>query len=138
MPDSEVVSLLESDHDRGLNSVEITCPRQHFGPNILTPKKGKNPLILFLLQFHQTLVYILLGATAITAVLQEWVDASVIFGVVMVHFQLLYTYAPAMQLMFGTEDLGGTEWMLIIAVGTIIYSVVGFEKKVSTSLALPS
>jgi len=85
LPDSEVVYLLESNRDRGLDSFEVTRRQQHFGPNVLTPKKGKNPLILFLLQFHQPLVYILLGATAITAVLQEWVDAGVIFGVVMVN-----------------------------------------------------
>jgi len=130
MPDSEVVCLLESDRDRGLTNFEITRRRQHFEPNVLTPKKGKNPLILFLflLQFHQAFLYILLGATAITAVLQEWVDAGVIFSVMMVLFQLLFTYAPAMQLMFGTKDLGGAERMLIIAVGTIIYSVVGIRK----------
>ena len=42
-------------------------------------------MLSFLLQFHQPLVYILLGATAITAVLQEWVDAGVIFDVVLVN-----------------------------------------------------
>jgi hypothetical protein len=33
-----------------------------------------------------------------------------------------------MQRVFGTEDLSGTEWMLIIAVGAVIYGVVGIEK----------
>ena len=39
----------------------------------------------FLLQFHTPLVYILLAAAAITAILQEWVDSGVIFGVVLVN-----------------------------------------------------
>ena len=39
----------------------------------------------FLLQFHTPLVYILLAAAAITAVLHEWVDSGVIFGVVLVN-----------------------------------------------------
>ena len=39
----------------------------------------------FLLQFHQPLIYILLAAGTVTALLQEWVDAGVIFGVVLVN-----------------------------------------------------
>ena len=58
----------------------------------------------------------------------RWLFVGVI---TMVGLQLLFTYAPAMQLMFGTEDIGSTEWTLIIAVGVIIYSVVGIEKKIS-------
>ena len=46
---------------------------------------ARGPLIRFLLQFHQPLLYILLTAAAITAFLDEWVDASVIFGVVLVN-----------------------------------------------------
>ena len=52
-----------------------------------------------------------------------------IFGVIaMVVLQLLFTYLPAMQRVFGTEGLGGTAWLLIMAVGVIIHGVVGIEK----------
>lgn len=82
---SEVITLLESDSVKGLDTFEITHRQEHFGPNRLMPKKGKNPLVLFLLQFHQPLVYILLAAVVITFVLQEWVDSGVILGVVLVN-----------------------------------------------------
>ena len=85
LPDTEVLGLLETDRDRGLDSFEVTRRQRHFGPNVLTQKRGQGPLIVFLLQFHQPLVYILLSATVITAVLQEWVNAGVIFGVVLVN-----------------------------------------------------
>ncbi len=85
LPDTEVLALLETDRDRGLDNTEVTRRQQHFGPNVLTQKRGKSPLLSFLLQFHQPLVYILLGATVITAFLQEWVDAGVIFAVVMIN-----------------------------------------------------
>ena len=52
---------------------------------MLTGKKGKGPLLHFLLQFHQPLIYILLVAGTVTALLQEWVDAVVIYGVVLVN-----------------------------------------------------
>ena len=77
--------LLESDGAKGLDTFEVARRQTHFGQNRLTLKKGKSPLVLFLLQFNQPLVYILLGAAAITFALQEWVDSGVIFAVVLVN-----------------------------------------------------
>ena len=76
LPDIEVLVLLETDRDHGLDSSEVTHRRQQFGANVLTQKKGKSPLTLFLSQLFQPLVYILLSATVVTALLQEWIDAG--------------------------------------------------------------
>ena len=46
----------------------------------------------------------------------------------MVLLQLLFTYAPPMQAVFGTAPLGSAEWILILGCGLLIYSVVGVEK----------
>ena len=85
LPREEVETLLESDGTKGLDVFEVAHRKTHFGPNCLTLKKGKSPLVLFLLQFNQPLVYILLGAAFITFALQEWVDSGVIFAVVLVN-----------------------------------------------------
>jgi len=85
LPHDEVETLLESDGAKGLDMFEVAHRQKRFGPNRLTLKKGKNPLVLFLLQFHQPLVYILLGAVIVTFALHEWIDSSVIFGVVLVN-----------------------------------------------------
>ena len=85
LPANEVAELLESDEINGLEPVEVTRRQTQFGFNRLTLKKGTSPLVLFVLQFHQPLVYILLGAVVVTFALQEWVDSSVIFGVVLVN-----------------------------------------------------
>ncbi len=82
---AEVAALLESDAERGLETDEALRRQARFGPNRLAQKPGKGPLLRLLLQFHQPLIYILLVSSAITAALQEWVDASVIFGVVLVN-----------------------------------------------------
>jgi magnesium-transporting ATPase (P-type) len=37
-------------------------------------------LLRFLLQFHNVLIYVLLAAAAITALLGHWVDSGVILG----------------------------------------------------------
>ncbi|MEW8284758.1 MAG: cation-transporting P-type ATPase [Candidatus Thiodiazotropha endolucinida] len=81
----EVEGLLESNATKGLDIFELEHRHAHFGPNRLTPQKGKGPLELFFLQFHQPLIYILLAAALITFLLQEWVDSGVIFGVVLVN-----------------------------------------------------
>ena len=85
LPRDEVATLMESDAAKGLDMFEVEHRQSHFGPNRLTLKKGKSPLLLFLLQFNQPLVYILLGAAGITFVLHEWVDSGVIFAVVLVN-----------------------------------------------------
>lgn len=84
-PAEEVTTLLTTHPDRGLSLFEAKHRLERFGPNMVTAKKQKGPLIRFLLQFHQPLVYILLAAAFITLILQEWVDSSVIFGVVIVN-----------------------------------------------------
>ena len=83
LPDDEVVALLESDGHKGLDTFEVAHRQGSFGTNRLTLKKGKSPLTLFLLQFNQPLIYILLVAAITTFLLQEWVDSGVIFGVVL-------------------------------------------------------
>ncbi|QSA97880.1 cation-transporting P-type ATPase [Methylococcus sp. EFPC2] len=81
----DVVAALGSDTVSGLTETEVARRREQAGWNRLTPRKGKGPLLLFLLQFHQPLIYILLVSGAVTAFLQEWVDSGVIFGVVLVN-----------------------------------------------------
>jgi len=85
LPCDEIESLLETDSEKGLDTFAVAHRQAHFGPNRLTLKKGHSPLVLFLLQLNQPLVYILLVAAAITFLLQEWVDSGVIFGVVLVN-----------------------------------------------------
>jgi Ca2+-transporting ATPase len=53
----------------------------------------------------------------------------VIFGVFsMILLQMLFTYWPPMQALFGSTAIGYDEWILIVAVGVVIYAMVGLEK----------
>ncbi|MFC1465826.1 MAG: cation-transporting P-type ATPase [Candidatus Brachytrichaceae bacterium NZ_4S206] len=81
----EVTALLDSDPQRGLDEAEAKSRLERFGPNVLTVKRGKSPLVRFLLQFHSPLIYILLVASAVTLVLEDTVDAAVIAAVVLVN-----------------------------------------------------
>lgn len=81
----DVVSRLETDAQHGLSSNMVAERRRQHGPNVLAARRGHGPLVRFLLQFHQPLIYILLVAAGVTAALEDWIDAAVIFGVVLVN-----------------------------------------------------
>jgi magnesium-transporting ATPase (P-type) len=49
-----------------------------YGPNRLRPAKTRGPWRRFVAQFQNILIYILLGAGVVTALLGHWVDTSVI------------------------------------------------------------
>jgi cation-transporting ATPase F len=53
--------------------------------NKVSIKKNEGSIVLFIRQFSQSLVYILVAAGVITTILLEWVDTAVIFGVVLVN-----------------------------------------------------
>ncbi len=81
----EVLDFLGVAADRGLDQAQVGTGRARHGPNTLPEQPGKPAWLRFLLQFHQALIYILLAASFITAALGEWVDAAVIFGVVLIN-----------------------------------------------------
>ena len=90
LPSDEVLDLLDTDPQRGLDIFEIKHRQERFGLNVLTPKKGKSPLMRFLHQFNNPLVIILLVASLVTALLKDPLDALVIFGVVLINAMIGY------------------------------------------------
>ncbi|GAB3221602.1 HAD-IC family P-type ATPase [Mycolicibacterium hippocampi] len=85
IPGHEVVLLLETDPHRGLSGDEAARRAQRFGPNVLPAQRGAGLLVRILRQFHHPLIYVLLVAGAVTALLGEYVDSVVIFAVVVVN-----------------------------------------------------
>jgi len=84
-PLEEMEKLLETNKNKGLEYTIVKERQLQYGENRLTPQKGKSPFVLFLLQFNQPLVYILLVAAIVTFFLKEYVDSGVIFGVILVN-----------------------------------------------------
>jgi len=85
LPQEEVLDLLDIDSGKGLDRFEVADRQQNFGVNALSKRKGQGPLLRFLLQFNQALVYILIVAVIIKLSLGAYVDAGVIFGVVLLN-----------------------------------------------------
>ncbi len=82
---TEVARLLEVDLTKGLSQEEVKRRQAKFGLNQMTSRRATPAWVKFLQQFNQALVYILLAATVVSAVLGELVDAAVIFGVVFIN-----------------------------------------------------
>jgi cation-transporting P-type ATPase F len=77
----QVIHLLETDQEKGLRGVQVQEKVVRFGYNQLTGKKGKPWWLKFLLQYNQPLLYILIIAGATKAIIGEFVNAGVIWGV---------------------------------------------------------
>ena len=85
LPASEVTQFLDVNLSTGLSADEVRRRQKEHGPNRVTARRGTPTWLKFLKQFNQPLVYILLVAVSVTAFLGEWVDSSVIFGVVFIN-----------------------------------------------------
>ncbi len=66
----------------GLSSQAAAERLKDFGPNTLPMARRKSPILRFLAHFNNVLIYVLLGAAALTAALGHLVDTGVILAVV--------------------------------------------------------
>ena len=84
LPADECLRRLDSSVD-GLTHEEAAARLERYGANALKPPAAQSPWLRFLRQFHNVLIYILVAAGTITALLGHWVDSGVIFGVVVIN-----------------------------------------------------
>jgi magnesium-transporting ATPase (P-type) len=81
----DVVKRLGTDIGKGLEANEAAKRLQKYGPNRLPEGKKRGPLMRFLSQFNNILVYVLLGAGFTKLMLNLWIDAAIILGVVIIN-----------------------------------------------------
>src|SRR5262245_41758258 len=82
---AELAKRLTTDSRKGLDTAEAENRLQKYGANRLPEGKKRGPLLRFLSQFNSILVYVLLGAGFTKLMLNLWVDAAIIFGVVILN-----------------------------------------------------
>lgn len=80
----EVMQRLDSTA-QGLSSQQARQRLSHHGPNRLAPPRQRSAWMRFLAQFHNLLLYIMLGAALITALIGHWIDAGVLFCAVLIN-----------------------------------------------------
>src|SRR5215831_9221652 len=85
MSEAEVVRRLVTDAEKGLNLSEASARLQKYGPNRLPEGRTRGPFTKFFAQFNNILVYVLLAAGFTKLMLSLWIDAGIIFAVVVLN-----------------------------------------------------
>ncbi|WP_459858237.1 cation-transporting P-type ATPase [Citrobacter sedlakii] len=80
----EVLNNLQS-QSSGLTQNEASARLARDGANALPEKAGKPAWLRFLTHFHDVLIYVLIAAAALTAIMGHWVDTAVILGVAVIN-----------------------------------------------------
>ena len=82
MAEESVVRALGSDVKLGLSQAEAKKRLSESGLNQLQEKKGVSPLSIFLEQFNDFIIWVLIVAALVSGFLREWVDALAIIAIV--------------------------------------------------------
>lgn len=85
VPIEEVVQRLSSDSVNGLSLQEAQKRLLRDGPNELEEKGGPTALEIFLNQFKDFIIWVLIGAAAVSGFLKEWIDALAIIAIVILN-----------------------------------------------------
>jgi magnesium-transporting ATPase (P-type) len=80
-----VTKQLSTSTEKGLDTTEASSRLQKYGPNRLPEGKKRGPFLRFLSQFNNILVYVLLAAGFAKLMLNLWIDAAIILGVVIIN-----------------------------------------------------
>ena len=85
LPPKQVVRLLNSDDEFGLDKFEVNRRLERFGRNVITSEKKQSGFVRFLKQFNNPLMLLLVASSVVTAVVKDVLDAAIIFGVVLIN-----------------------------------------------------
>ncbi len=83
MDAGEVVAALATDLATGLDPGEVQQRLTRHGPNLLVQEEKASPWKLFYAQFKSVLMVILIVATLLSSLVGEYVDAGIIFIIIM-------------------------------------------------------
>lgn len=87
--DTQTLDELNTPPD-GLSEEEASKRLVAHGPNRPPEAKKRSEFVRFLLHFHNILIYVLVGAAVITALLDHWIDTFVILAVVLANALIGY------------------------------------------------
>ena len=81
----EVIGNLVTNVNTGLNLTEVEDRLRKYGHNQLEEKEGVSPIMLFLSQFNDFIVWVLIAAAIVSGFMGEWVDALAIIAIVIIN-----------------------------------------------------
>ncbi|MBE0661832.1 MAG: cation-transporting P-type ATPase [Bacteroidales bacterium] len=81
----DALQKLQSDQEKGLNDNEAKERLEKYGKNEIPKGKKRSWWFRLLMQFHNILIYVLIAAAIITALMEHWIDMWVILAVVIIN-----------------------------------------------------
>ncbi len=81
----ELAQSLKTHAGNGLSAAEAEARLAQYGPNQLREKRGRSPLTIFLDQFRNFMVWVLVGAAVVSGFMGEWVDTLAIVAIVVLN-----------------------------------------------------
>ncbi|MBT7818262.1 MAG: cation-translocating P-type ATPase [Chloroflexi bacterium] len=81
----ESIGKLKSSRTKGLNIEEVEKRRNSYGSNKLDEAPPPNIWVMLWAQFNDFVIWLLIGASIISAFLNEWVEASAIMAIVILN-----------------------------------------------------
>lgn len=85
IPIRQLIKEFESDEEKGLSAEEAANRLEKYGNNTIQSDTGNHSLKLFLSQFNNLMVYLLLFTVSMSFWFQEYLDASAIILVILVN-----------------------------------------------------
>ncbi|MFC4598834.1 calcium-translocating P-type ATPase, SERCA-type [Cohnella hongkongensis] len=85
LSEEQLVKALDTDGVKGLSREQAAERLQTLGPNELAEKRGDSPLKLLLNQFKDFMVLVLVGATVVSGLLGEMLDALTIIAIILIN-----------------------------------------------------
>lgn len=85
MSAAEVVTRQLTNAEQGLQLSEVSARLQRYRPNRLPEGRKRGPLSRFFAQFNNVLVYVLIAAGFTKLMMNLWIDAGIIFAVVVLN-----------------------------------------------------
>ncbi|MGA2914493.1 MAG: calcium-transporting P-type ATPase, PMR1-type [Sedimentisphaerales bacterium] len=81
----EISSTLHTDIDNGLGREQTKQRLEQYGLNQLKEQKGTSAFTIFIEQFQDFIIWVLVGAALVSGFLKEWIDAFAIIAIVILN-----------------------------------------------------
>jgi magnesium-transporting ATPase (P-type) len=85
MSATDVIDELQTDQEAGLNQEEVKARQARYGRNEIPRGKKRSAWIRLITQFNNMLIYVLIAAALVTAVMNHWIDTWVILAVIIIN-----------------------------------------------------
>jgi len=85
LDNQKVLELLNINIDTGLTDNEVEKRLKEYGKNTMPKGKKRTWVARLFMQFHNVLIYVLMAAAIITALMDHWIDTWVILAVVIIN-----------------------------------------------------